>query len=35
MTATELDAIGTIAAKYRQVLTDQLHLTTCHDLLLA
>ena len=35
MTATELDAIGTIATKYRQVLTDQLHLTTCRDLVLA
>ena len=35
MTATELDAIGTIAAKYRQVLTDQLHIITCRDLVLA
>ena len=35
MTATELDAIGTIATKYRQVLTDQLHLATCRDLVLA
>ena len=35
MTATEIDAIDAIAAKYRHVLIDQLHLTTARDLVLA